>query len=149
MTRPGDVFFPRWDADGPAAVDITIRDPLAPSNPLGGVGALEKWRETQEREKHRKYDSGCRSLGYGFIALVMDIFGGMAPEGRAFFTTLVKSLTGGKAGWQRREAEASAWQEVGFALARSLGRQLAWHSHLAPSEEREGATPSCHAPYCQ
>ena len=30
-SRPGDVFVNRLDVDGPGAIDVTVRDPLASS----------------------------------------------------------------------------------------------------------------------
>ena len=58
--------------------------------------------------------------------------------------TLVKGLQGQKEAWQRREVEASAWQEVSFALMKEVGRQLVW-SMQAMGEPAPG--PEVHQPY--
>ena len=145
-TRPGDVFFPRWDSDGPLAVDITVRDPRAPSHPLASADGLEKWRDRQEVEKSTLYGATCQRLGWNFAPFVVDVWGGLGPQARKFMGTLVKMIAGEKEGWQRREAEAGVWQELGMALARELGRQLAWHAHAGEVAEEGMAS---HAPYLE
>ena len=145
-TRPGDIFFPRWDCDGPAAVDVTVRDPRAPSHPLQSADGVGKWRQKQEEEKENLYAPACRRLGWTFVPFVVDVWGGLGEKAKAFMGALLKAILGQREGWQRRHMEASVWQELSVALARELGRQLAWHVH-AGEGPAEVAMVS-HAPYC-
>ena len=76
-TRPGDVLITRLDANGPCAVDITVRHTLAPSHSLRTRDSLVGWWERQEEDKRAKYAATCRSLGWSFTPFVMDCFGAL------------------------------------------------------------------------
>ena len=121
--RPGDLFVSRLDSDGPGAIDVTIRDPLALSHPCTPSNILT-WHEAQEMDKHQKYEVACRRLGWSFKAFVVDVFGGLGQEARDFLTILLKGLLGQREGWQRRGLEATIWQEVSFTIMIEIGRQL-------------------------
>ena len=127
-SRPGDLFFARLDADGPAAVDVTIRDPLAPSHPCPKA-KFEDWHHEQELQKCRKYVVACRNKGWSFKPFVMDVYGGMGEEARALAKTIIESLVGQKEGWQRRGLEASVWQDISFGLMKEVSKQLVWSVH--------------------
>ena len=43
--RPGDLLIPRWDCNGPAAIDLTIRHHQAPSGP---------WKDHSSGKKNRR-----------------------------------------------------------------------------------------------
>ena len=142
-TRPGDVFVNRLDVDGPGAIDVTVRDPLAPSHPLRPEAILS-WHQSQEKEKRVKYDAACRRRGWQFIPFVVDVYGGFGDEAMRLVSLLVKSTVGQFEGWQRREQEATVWQSLSFALAREVSKQLVWGLHLV--EEPVSDTTS-HQPY--
>ena len=93
-TRPGDVFIARLDANGPAAVDITVRHTLAPSRPLRAAGDVAPWHETQEKEKVVKYLGQCRRLGCSMVPFVQDCFGGFGTEARSLETSFLRLLLG-------------------------------------------------------
>ena len=135
-TRPGDVFFSRWGSGGPAAVDLTVRDPLAPSHPVRQVSGLEPWRLRQEEGKGRKYLAQCQRWHWQFVPFVMDVFGGFGGQARRVVSHLVTCTLGELEAWKRREMEASIWQELSLALAREVGRQLAWGLVVEPDSER-------------
>jgi hypothetical protein len=143
-TRPGDIFLPRYDSDGPAAVDFTIRDPLAPSNPCITDSRIKGWHEAQEDDKVKKYGRICQSKGWAFIPFVMDVHGGMAPQARKFMQTMIKATVGQKEGWQRRQVEASMWQEVEFEVMKDIAKQLVWSVQVLA--EDKGA-PQVNQPY--
>ena len=142
-TRPGDLFVPRLDVHGPGAVDVTIRDPLAPSHPATKDN-VKTWHYTQEQDKHRKYAPMCNRLGWHLVPFVLDVYGGLGEDARSMVGTLLKSLLGQKEGWQRREAEATVWQQITFAAMREVGKQLVWSVHAA---EEPAHTPMTHQPY--
>ena len=80
-SRPGDLLLSRLSVNGPGAVYVTIRDPLAPSHPVGveGVGT---WHSRQEQEKNEKYVVRCHRRGWAFIPFVLDMFGGWVAPGQ-------------------------------------------------------------------
>ena len=147
-TRPGDVFFPRWDTEGPAAVDVTVRHPLAPSAPVGDLEGLERWRGRQEGEKRAKYGAQCGRLGWRFIPFVVDTFGGISQEGLDCVGRLLKGVVGQKEGWQRRGVEAEVWQALLMGVMREVGRQLTLGVGAEEEEEEAGSVEGeSHQPY--
>ena len=115
---------------GPGAIHVTVRDPLAPSHPISAQG-VQGWHDAQEQDKRRKYGQMCNRLGWRLVPFVLDVWGGFGEEARALVGTLLKSLVGQKEGWQRREVEATVWQQLGFAAMREVGKQLVWSVHAA------------------
>ena len=104
--RPADVFIPRWDADGPAAVDLTIRCPSAPANPVRDPAALDEWRLIQEREKIKQYEDTCLRARWTFVPLLLDRHAGMGAEARRFLAQLLPKVLGCHFGRRRRALEA-------------------------------------------
>lgn len=142
-TRPGDLFFSRLNKDGPAAVDVTVRDPLAPSHACTPA-RMADWHEAQEQEKRLKYVVECRRKGWQFVPFVMDVFGGLGREAQETVQTLLPGLLGQKEGWQRRSLEASVWQDISFSLMKAIGKQLAWSIHGECKDLQVGCS---NAPY--
>lgn len=146
-TRPGDVLISRLDANGPCAVDITIRHTLAPSHPLRTPDGLAAWAERQEREKKDKYATTCRSLGWSFTPFVVDCYGALGREGRGLMSSLLKMLLAQREGWERRGTEADAWQGLSLVVMREVGAQLRAARFLSSFEGGEDAPPTTHTPY--
>jgi hypothetical protein len=146
-TRPGDVFITRYDANGPAAIDVSIRHPLQPSNPAITEAARTKWHEHQEADKTKKYEGTCKKLGWSFIPFIMDTYGGMGEQAQSFTTSCLKMLLSQREGWQRRSLEATVWQDVGMALARELARQLVWGLQAEQGMDCGGPIRTSHNPY--
>ena len=143
-TRPGDVFFPRLNVDGPAAVDVTIRDPLAPSHPVTTAAGIDGWHRAQEMDKTRKCGVACGRLHWHFLLFVVDVWGGFGPEAMTLVHIITRNLVGQKEGWQRREAEAGIWQDLSFAAMREVMRQLVWGVLAVDGPEHD---PTTHSPY--
>jgi hypothetical protein len=138
-SRPGDVFISRLDANGPAAVDITVRDTLAPSRPVRTAADVGSWFQSQEADKRRKYDGQCRRLGWTLVPFVMDCYGAMGDEARGLVGTALRLLLGQKEPWARRQAEASTWQGLSITLAKEVGRQLRVAAYaVAPADDDPG-----------
>ena len=144
-SRPGDIFIPRYDADGPAAIDITIRDPIAPSRGTSPI-TIDGWHQRQERTKIDKYALPCKRLGWKFIPFVMDVFGGFAEQSAAVMNTFIKAQAGQVEGWQRRAQEASIWQQISLALMKEIGKQLVW-IHYSANEPSLNEPRVSHDPY--
>ena len=140
-SRPGDVFIPRLDANGPAAVDVTVRHSLAPSRPVRAGTDLDGWFQGQEREKVTKYRSVCARRGWTLVPFVVDCYGGLGKEAGNLVSQFLKLLLGQKEGWARRSAEADVWQALGIALARDVARQLRASCYAFLGEEGVGVDP--------
>ena len=91
-TRPPDIPVPRWDADAPAAIDVTVRCHCAPSNPTTDPSALPKWKKDQEEEKQRLYADRCLRAKWAFFPFLMDTHAGLGDEDRRFMTLLLPNL---------------------------------------------------------
>jgi hypothetical protein len=128
-------------------VDITVRHTLAPSHPLRASGGLAAWVEKQEQEKRDKYAATCRSLGWSFAPFVVDCYGALGREGRSLMSSLMKMLLAQREGWERRGAEADAWQGLSIAVMREVGAQLRAARFLSSYEGGEDALPISHSPY--
>jgi hypothetical protein len=147
-SRPGDLFLPRLNADGPAAVDVTVRDPLMPSRPAT-VERLPTWHSLQEGEKRTQSQTKCARLGWQFIPFVMDVFGGLGEAATELVSTLLKGILARQEAWQRRTVEATVWQSISLSLMKEVARQLAWTVFAEQQgEEEAGSAPSTtHQPY--
>ena len=150
-TRAADLLVPRWDADGPAAIDLTVRCPVAPHQPLRDPGRLPSWRETQEEEKLAKYEEGTRRAGWSFHPFLVDTWGGLGPTASRFMTVLVRRAARARTGPDRRLFEMTVWQRLLFPVMAQLARQLTAllavpHRSLVPPVVSSIATTS-HSPY--
>ena len=124
-TRAADLLVPRWDSDGAAAIDVTIRCPVQPSDPVRNVKDLPKWRKDQEDEKNKKYADPCARAGWSFFPFLLDTWGGLGPTARQFMSSLVKRAARARLGRERREFEQQLWQRLILPPMAQLGRQLA------------------------
>ena len=70
-TRPGDVFLPQWDSNGPEAVDVTVRHTFKTSGPLRQPERHLEWMERQESDKHEKYDEQCNVKEWTLVPFVI------------------------------------------------------------------------------
>jgi hypothetical protein len=105
----------------------------------------ERWHERQEKEKVTKYKDVCSRLGWSFVPLILDCFGGIGDEGRIFLGTCIRAILGQKEPWERRSCEAECWQGLSIVLAREVGRQLSWAQCLG-SEDMQSPVLA-HQPY--
>ena len=143
---PGDLCFRQWDADGPAMIDVTCRNPV----PLGSAppppDRLQAWFRAQEDDKDDAYLLRCRARGCSFIPFVLTPWGGLGPEARQLAFRLLKLALGNKQGWARTRMAERFWQKISLAVIRPVGRQLvailqAQEPALSPSPEGYTHTP--------
>jgi len=146
-SRPGDVFVSRLDANGPAAVDITVRHPLAPSRVLPATFDVDRWRAQQEADKVRKYHAQCSRLGWSLVPFVADCYGGLGTEARTLVSTCLKQIAAQQEVGFRRGAEAEVWQGLLLPLAKEVGRQLRGSLFCRDREEGVDLPWSTHTPY--
>ena len=144
-SRPGDLYLPQWDADGPLFIDITCRNPCNLSSPVPDPDALPQWLREQEEDKNRKYVLKCRLLaGASFLPFVLTPWGGLAPQAKTLMFKLVRSATSTSTGWVRLEKATAIWQKLSFAIAKEVGRQLQPTFEVT---EPEWAPDTTHSPY--
>ena len=150
-TRPGDVFVGRLETNGPAAIDITVRHPLAPSRPVRTAGEVDRWRVAQEQDKVVKYRGICGMFGWSLIPFVADCYDGLGGEARSLVSMCLRHLLAQKEPGARRGAEADAWQSILLPLAKEVARQLrsslfatSGSGNVADQDEAAGY---CHSPY--
>ena len=79
--RPGDVCVPRWSADGPLYLDVSCRHIAAPGRPLPPPAVVQQWWRAQERDKEEKYEEECTRLGVSVTPFIMNLWGGIGPQG--------------------------------------------------------------------
>ena len=73
---------------------ITVRHTLRMSGPLPSAPGLTAWYARQEKDKEAKYSQVVARLGWNFVPLVLDCYGGMGPQGRSLLATFVKARKG-------------------------------------------------------
>ena len=147
-SRAADILIPRWDADGPAAVDVTVRCPVAPHNPLRDPSSLPQWHLRQEEDKVKRYGDGCARMGWGFHPFVLDTWGGLGPSARAFMAQVAKRSLGGRLGRERTSQEMTLWQRLLFPPMAALGRQLSTLLTVeVPNPTSTATFSSFHRPY--
>ena len=83
-SRPGDLYIPRWSADGTTVVDCTVRHPYAPCRRVVDPTHVLQWRREQEQEKTTKYLERCQEVGWDFVPFLMDLWGGLGPAATKF-----------------------------------------------------------------
>ena len=144
--RPGDLLIPRWDCNGPAAIDLTIRHHQAPSGPWRDHNRLQQWQEKQEEQKNNMYVDQCARQGWQFYPFVMDTWGGLAPDAHKVMQGILKVALADATSWRRRQKEANIWQSLLMAPMKVIAKQLRLHGRVA-DELVASATSSTHIPY--
>ena len=121
---PGDLCFRQWDADGPAMIDVTCRNPVNLGVVPPAPDRLSAWFGAQEKDKDDAYLLKCRAKGYSFIPYVLTPWGGLGPEARKLTFRLLKLALGNKRGWARTKTAERFWQKISLSVMRPVGRQL-------------------------
>ena len=81
--RPADVFLNRWTAAEPAAVDVTVTHPLAPSYGLS-VQAASKALKEKESRKNAKYAHIFDAVQVTFVPMAFSSFGELSERAQEF-----------------------------------------------------------------
>ena len=144
--RPGDLLIPRWDCNGPAAIDLTIRHHQAPSGPWRDEKNLTKWQGKQEEQKCTLYVDQCARQGWQFFPFLMDTWGAIAPEGQKVMQGLLKVALSDSLGWRRRQKEANMWHTLTILPMKKIARQVRIHGRIG-DELVASATRSSHVHY--
>ena len=112
---------------------------------------LPPWHElklirTGWRDKIDKYESASRRLGWSFVPLVMDFYGGIGPQEQTFMNTLTRQIVAQQDAWQRRQAQDTAKQDLSIMLAKELARQLVWSRYASDSDSDDLGIPDMPLP---
>ena len=77
--RPADIFVDRWSTADPAAIDVTVTHPLAPSLGLN-IRSAKSVAAAKEKQKVAKYAHLIRDKRLNFIPAAFTTFGALGPE---------------------------------------------------------------------
>ena len=77
--RPADIFVDRWSTADPAAIDVTVTHPLAPSMGLN-IRSAKAVADAKEKQKVAKYAHLIRDKRLNFIPAAFTTFGALGPE---------------------------------------------------------------------
>ena len=145
--RPGDLLIPRWDSDGLAAVDLTIRHHQLPPGPLKDPELLAQWLGKQEDQKNQLYQDQCSRQSWQFMPFVVDTWGSMGNTARKVMQSLLRLALTDPEGKERRRKEASIWQRLLLPPMKIVARQLRIHDPVLLDAPRKPNEPQVHSPY--
>ena len=86
--RPGDVFLPRWAGIRPAAIDVSVVNPLKAGSVAKSAKEQGATAIKAAEEKHRKYASYLAANNVSFIPFIMETYGGLGIEAIGFIKRL-------------------------------------------------------------
>lgn len=105
-------------------VDVSCRHIAAPSRGVPAPGALAQWWQVQERDKLEKYEDECKRLGLNLAPFIMNLWGGVAPQGTKICAQLLKVILGHAEGWTRIQRACEFYQRLSLSLLSAVGKQL-------------------------
>ena len=91
--RPADIWLPVWDKGQPAALDLAVTSPLQ-QNILAkaAVTCGEAGRAYEAVKLSKSNASDCAARGINFIPMVVESFGGWAPQASVVLNRVSKLL---------------------------------------------------------
>ena len=120
--RPADIFVDRWSTADPAAIDVTVTHPLAPSMGLN-IRSAKAVAAAKEKQKVAKYAHLIRDKRLNFIPAAFTTFGALGPEA----TQLIEDAAGfysAKNAVDRGVCRTQLVQRVQVALLHEVGKRL-------------------------
>ena len=95
LARPGDVYLPRYPGGGPAriALDLAVVSPTQ-RRYLAAAGIISRAAAaaySDTKAEHSDCAAACRERGIRFVPLVVDTFGGWAPEAETFIVDVARA----------------------------------------------------------
>ena len=142
--RPGDLLIPRWDSDGPAAVDLTIRHHQLPSGPLRDPALLTQWLDKQEDQKNHLYQDQCARQSWQFMPFVIDTWGSMSGTARKVMQGLLRLALTDPEGKEKRSINLA---EATNPPMKIVARQLRIHDPVLLDAPRQQGGTQVHSPY--
>jgi hypothetical protein len=121
--RPADVYITQWHLDRPICLDVSIVNPVAPSNVVRAATHLAATAQASEQTKLIMYGTKCADNQLEFCPLVMESFGGFGPLAIPIFKKISKAMS-----TRREEDESDAMNtlcnRLSFVCQKSLGVTL-------------------------
>ena len=121
--RPGDVFLPRWAGIRPAAIDVSVVNPLR-------AGAVAKSAQEQgataaatAETKSKKYASYVATNNVSFIPFIMETYGGLGIEAISFVKRLATQVARHR-GTEYKMEKKHLFQKLSLTLQRGVARML-------------------------
>jgi len=121
--RPGDVFLPRWAGIKPAAIDVSVVNPLK-------VGSVAKSAKEQgataakaAEDKCRKYAPYVAANDVSFIPFIMETYGGLGVDAIAFIKRLATQVARHR-GTEYKTEKKHLFQKLSLTLQRGVAKML-------------------------
>ena len=129
--RPADIFVDRWTTADPAAIDVTVSHPLAPSLWLN-VRSAKELANTKEKQKIAKYAHLIAEKQLHFIPVAITTLGALGPQATQFVDDAADFYTA-KCAVDRGLCRKQLVERVQVALLHEIGKRL-----LAGNQAGEG-----------
>ena len=120
--RPADLFVDRWTTPDPAAVDVTVTHPLAPSLGLS-LHAAKDIAATKEKQKIAKYAHLIAATQLQFYPVAITTFGALGPHATDFVDDAANFYSA-KCAVDRALCRKQLVERLQVALLQEVGKRL-------------------------
>ena len=131
--RPADIFVDRWTTADPAAIDVTVSHPLAPSLGLN-VRSAKELANTKEKQKIAKYAHLIAEKQLHFIPVAITTLGALGPQATQFVDDAADFYTA-KCAVDRGLCRKQLVERVQVALLHEIGKRLLAGNQAGEGEE--------------
>ena len=129
--RPADIFVDRWTTTDPAAVDVTVTHPLAPSIGLN-IRTAQHIAAAKEKQKVAKYAQLIAATQLHFIPVAITTFGTLGPQATEFIDDAA-AFYSAKCAVDQSLCRKQLVERLQVALLQEVGKRL-----LAGIQANEG-----------
>ena len=121
--RPGDVYLPRWVGIQPAAIDVSVVNPLNAN--IVSKAAVEEGAAASEaaHRKCTKYAPYVAANNVSFIPFIMETFGGFGLDAIAFTKRLATQASRHR-GTDYKTEKKHLFQKLSLTLQRGIAKML-------------------------
>ena len=121
--KPADIFIPSWSNGCPAAIDVTITNPLnmdivsKSANQAGSAAAM------RAASKITKYHQACASKNINFIPFALETFGGFSKEAQKVINKVTSALAL-NAGWDYKVIKKQFYERLSVQIQKQNASTL-------------------------
>ena len=126
--RPGDVFLPRWAGIRPAAIDVSVVNPLKAGSVAKSAKEQGATAIKAAGEKHKKYASYIAANNVSFIPFIMETYGGLGIEAIGFIKRLATQVARHR-GTSYIDEKRHLFQKLSLTLQRGVAIMLTSRMH--------------------
>ena len=121
--RPGDIYLPRWEGIQPAAIDVSVVNPinagiLSKSANESGAAAT-----AAANRKYAKYAAYVETSNVSFIPFIMETFGGLGYEASIFVKRLATYVARNR-GSDYKTEKKHMFQKISLTLQREIAKMM-------------------------